>query len=185
MRPGAAGVQEPMRPGAAGVQEPMRPGAAGVQAPDARTFSHHRYPRLARGWALDTQGESSMSEEKLKVAVSTYDDDHLYHLDGRDFQLLLGPQTGESERMTMSIATFPPGSRPPLHVHPKEEEQVFVISGRGKFLTEDDSIQLEPGVAIRVPVGIRHGSINDGDETLRLLCMFNPPVVPGSYEPRD
>ncbi len=126
-----------------------------------------------------------MSNDRSGVAVSRYDERHLYHLDGRDWQLLLGPETGESERMTMSIATLPPGSEPPLHVHPMEEEQVYVLTGQGSFLTRTDSIPLQPGVAIRVPVGVWHGAVNRGSEPLRLLCMFNPPVVPGSYDPRD
>lgn len=123
------------------------------------------------------------TDRSSRVAASAYDGRHLYRLEGRDWQLLFGPQTGQSERMTMSIATLPPGSEPPLHVHPVEEEQVYVLSGSGRFLTDDDSIPLEAGVAVRVPVGVLHGAINDGSEPLRLLCMFNPPVVPGSYEP--
>ena len=119
------------------------------------------------------------------VVTTSYDAEHLYQLPGRDWQLLLGPQTGESERMTMSIATFPPGSAPPLHVHPAEEEQVYVISGTGRLMTNDEDIDLRPGVAFRVPVGYWHGAANDGDEDLVLLCMFNPPVVPGSYDDMD
>jgi quercetin dioxygenase-like cupin family protein len=124
-----------------------------------------------------------MRDHDSRVAISSYDENHLYRLDGRDFQLLLGPQTGESERMTMSVVTFPPDSDPPLHIHPEEEEQIFVLSGRGFFKTEEAAIRIETGMALRVPVGIWHGSANDGDEPLRLLCMFNPPVVPASYDP--
>jgi quercetin dioxygenase-like cupin family protein len=116
------------------------------------------------------------------IAVSRYDPDHLHRLPGRDWQLLLGPQTGESTRMTMSIATFPPGPAPDLHVHPREEEMVFVLSGRGRLLNEGEDIILEPGVAFRVASGVRHGALNDGTEPLRLLCVFEPPVIPGSYE---
>jgi quercetin dioxygenase-like cupin family protein len=119
-----------------------------------------------------------------RVVTSRYDLAHRYDLPGRSWQLLLGPQTGESERMTMSIATFPPGSAPPLHVHPHEEEQVYVLSGRGRLLTEHEPIDLSPGVAFRVPVGYWHGAANDGGEPLVLLCMFDPPVTPGSYEAR-
>ena len=117
-----------------------------------------------------------------EITVSRYDPGFLYRLPGREWQLLLGPQTGESHRMTMSIATFPPGSAPPLHVHADEEEMVYVLTGRGRLVNELDDVQLEPGVAFRVPVGVRHGAVNDGDEPLRLLCVFDPPVVPGSYE---
>ena len=126
---------------------------------------------------------SSAAPSPRRVATSRHDPAFHYRLPGREWRLLLGPQTGESDRMTMSIAIFPPGSAPPLHVHPDEEEMVYVLRGRGRLLTEDDeSIDLRPGVAFRVPVGLPHGAVNDGDEPLELLCMFDPPVVPGSYD---
>jgi quercetin dioxygenase-like cupin family protein len=121
-------------------------------------------------------------ENPREIAVSRYDPDFLYRLPGREWQLLLGPQTGESQRMTMSIATFPAGSAPPLHVHPDEEEMVYVLAGTGRLVNEGEDVRLEPGVAFRVPVGARHGAVNDGDAPLRLLCVFDPPVMPGSYE---
>jgi quercetin dioxygenase-like cupin family protein len=117
-----------------------------------------------------------------RIAVSREDPAYRFQLPGREWRLLLGPQTGESERMTMSIAGFPPGSAPPMHVHPVEEEMVYVLAGRGRLLTDGGAVDLAPGVAVRVPPGLPHGAVNDGSEHLELLCMFSPPVVPGSYE---
>lgn len=105
-----------------------------------------------------------------------------WKLPGRDWRLLFGPQNSATERLTMSLATFPPGSAPPGHVHPTEEEMVYVVAGRGRLLAGDATHALEPGTALRIPPGIEHGAVNDGDEPLELLCVFTPPVTPGGYE---
>ncbi len=106
-----------------------------------------------------------------------------YELPGRDWTLLLGPQNSPSRRMTVSIASFPPGSGPPMHVHRLEDEVVYVISGRGRLEAEAGGGRLEPGASFHVPAGLYHGAVNDGDEPLVLLCTFSPPVVPGTYDP--
>lgn len=117
-----------------------------------------------------------------RISTGGRDEGPLFVLPGRDWRLLLGPQLGSAERMTMSLAIFPPGSAPPGHVHAIEEEVVFVLAGTGRLLTEHQSIPLSPGVAFRVPPGLVHGAVNDGNEPLELLCMFSPPVTPGGYE---
>ncbi len=116
------------------------------------------------------------------VSKSSRDEGLLYRLPGRNWQLMLGPELQSAERMTMSVASFPPGSAPPGHVHPAEEEVVYVLAGRGRLLAPDQSVYLEPGVCFRVPPGVVHGAVNDGDEPLELLCVFSPPVTPGGYE---
>lgn len=105
-----------------------------------------------------------------------------WRLPGRDWQLLLGPQNSATKKLTLSIATFPAGSAPPGHVHPEEEEMVYVLSGRGRLLAGTASYPLEPGTALRIPAGLEHGAVNDGDAPLELLCVFTPPVIPGTYD---
>ena len=116
------------------------------------------------------------------VSVSSRTGGRIYRLPGRDWHLLLGPQTASADRMTMSLAVFPPGSAPPLHVHELEEEVVYVLAGTGRLMTPTEPVQLAPGVCFRVPPGLYHGAVNDGDEPLELLCIFSPPVKPGGYE---
>ena len=40
-------------------------------------------------------------------------------------------------------------------------------------------------MAVLVPPGTFHATEADGPEPLELLCLFSPPVVPGSYEKKD
>lgn len=108
-----------------------------------------------------------------------------WQLPGREWRLLLGPQNCATRQLTMSVASFPPASAPPAHVHATQEEMVYVLAGRGRLLAGDTVVDLRPGTALRIPAGIEHGAVNDGDEPLELLCVFTPPVIPGSYEPKD
>jgi quercetin dioxygenase-like cupin family protein len=119
-----------------------------------------------------------------RLTVTRRDDATLYRLPGREWRLVLGPQNSGSERMTMAIASLPPGSSPGTHVHELEDEVVYVLSGAGRLLAPSGPFDLVPGVAFHMPAGIEHGAETSG-EALELLCVFTPPVVPGSYDPLE
>lgn len=106
-------------------------------------------------------------------------------LPGRDWSLLLGPENVGSRNITMGFAVFPGGSAPTGHMHSEEEEMVFVLSGRGRITSDGVSLPLEPGVAVYIPPGVRHSTSAYPGQALRLVTVFSPPVVPGSYEPTD
>ncbi|HEY6056896.1 MAG TPA: cupin domain-containing protein [Candidatus Limnocylindrales bacterium] len=106
-------------------------------------------------------------------------------LPGRDWFSYIGPQNAPTQRVSMGVSIFPPGSRPTGHVHEGEEETVYCTGGRGRLVTPDAAAELEPGVAVFIPVGTFHATESDGPEPLELVCLFSPPVVPGSYEKPD
>lgn len=103
-------------------------------------------------------------------------------LPGRDWYGYIGPGDAVTQRTSMGVSVFPPGSRPPGHVHDAEEETIYCLRGRGRIVTPEATAEMEPGVAVFVPVGTFHATESDGPEPLELLCMFSPPVVPGAYE---
>ncbi len=104
-------------------------------------------------------------------------------LPGREWALLLGPETGHVRNVTLGYSTFPPGSAPGGHRHAAEEELVYVVAGRGQLSSSDITIDLEPGVAVYIPPGVEHATASSAEEGLELLTVFSPPVIPGSYEP--
>jgi putative monooxygenase len=104
-------------------------------------------------------------------------------LPGREWGLLLGPDNVGATHLTLGFADFPGGSAPLGHVHPTEEEMMYVLSGSGRLISGDQALKLEPGVAVYVPPGVSHSTVADPNEPLRLITVFSPPVVPGSYEP--
>jgi mannose-6-phosphate isomerase-like protein (cupin superfamily) len=105
-----------------------------------------------------------------------------FHLPGRDWYHYIGPETVGAEHITVGWATFPEGSAPPGHVHPTQEEVVFIVSGRGQLVSPEVTVPLEPGVAVYIPVGTHHATVSLGPGPLEMVCSFSPPVAPGSYE---
>ena len=104
-------------------------------------------------------------------------------LPGRTCHGYFGPHNSAARRVSMGVAVFPPGSRPAGHVHPAEEETIYCAAGRGRIVTPDGTAEIEPGVVVHVSPGTHHATEADGPEPLELVCVFSPPVVPGSYEP--
>jgi quercetin dioxygenase-like cupin family protein len=110
------------------------------------------------------------------------DEAQVYPLPGRDWLYYIGPEITDTQRVSIGLAVYPPGSRPTGHVHPGEEETIYCVRGRGRIATEASTAEVEPGVCVHVPVGTFHATESDGPEPLELVCFFSPPVAPGSYE---
>lgn len=109
----------------------------------------------------------------------------LYPLPGRNWFTYIGPQNTPTERVSMGVSVFPPGSAPTGHVHDGQEETIYCAAGRGRIVTPDGSAEIEAGVTVWVPIGTFHATESDGPDPLELVCFFSPPVVPGSYEKKD
>jgi len=110
------------------------------------------------------------------------DEATVYHLPGRDFFYCAGPLNTDAKNLVMGVAVFPAGSTPPGHVHPTEEEVIYIVSGHGKLVTPEETVALSPGVTVFIPVGLHHATVSDGPESLELISVFSPPLIPGSYE---
>ncbi|MAG68782.1 MAG: hypothetical protein CL471_00555 [Acidobacteria bacterium] len=87
--------------------------------------------------------------------------------------------------MTVGWATFPAGSSPPGHLHPTQEEIIFVTSGNGELVTPEGSVSLKSGTTVYIPIGLHHSTVSHGPGPLEMVTSFSPPVVPGSYEEVD
>ena len=111
-----------------------------------------------------------------------HDEALTFHLPGRDWYHYIGPETVGSQHITVGWATFPEGSAPPGHVHPTQEEVVYIISGHGQLVSPEGTVTLEPGVAVYIPIGTHHATVSHGPGPLEMVCSFSPPVAPGSYE---
>ena len=79
----------------------------------------------------------------------------------------------------MRVFEVPPGKASPFHAHWSEHE-VFILAGKGHVRTEGGDRPFEEGYVAFVPGGEKHQFVNDGDDTLRFIC-----VVPhAKYEPK-
>ena len=119
-----------------------------------------------------------------KLESASADTCAVYHLPGRDWYYLLGPLNSGAKNLVFGLAEFPGGTLAAPHVHAGEEEILYILSGAGTIITSDQSIALEPGVAVLIPPGVTHQIRADGPDPLRLVTLFSPPVTPGAYDPR-
>jgi mannose-6-phosphate isomerase-like protein (cupin superfamily) len=107
----------------------------------------------------------------------------VYHLPGRDWYYLLGPQNCAARRLVFGLAEFPANSLAAPHVHEGEEEVIYILAGYGAIISAEEEVALQPGLAVFIPPGLEHQIRVDGDEPLRLVTLFSPPVTPGAYDP--
>jgi len=105
-------------------------------------------------------------------------------LPGRTWYTYIDQQNSPAKNVTVGVSVYPAGSRPTGHVHDTQEETVYVASGHGRLVTPDATADLEPGVAVLIAPGTFHITEAGEEGPLELVCLFSPPVVPGSYEER-
>jgi putative monooxygenase len=108
-------------------------------------------------------------------------DAEVFNLPGRDVRYLVGPKTTDAKQVTMGVCHWPEGSAPEGHVHEKEEEIIYIMAGTGVIKSPKGSIDLEPGTAVYIPVGLHHAIESFGPGTLEFVTIFSPPVVFGQY----
>ena len=68
----------------------------------------------------------------------------------------------------------PPGTFVPLHVHPKQDEFIYVLEGVFDLQLGGDKTQARPGDLVRMPMGIPHAYYNNGDQPARALFWVTP-----------
>ncbi len=95
----------------------------------------------------------------------------------RTSKLLLAPKFGGVHNCSMGMNITEVGSQIPDHVHEASEEVLFLISGRAKIVIEGEGEwEIGPETAFYSPVGVKHRVENIGDEPLRIVWVYCPPL---------
>jgi uncharacterized RmlC-like cupin family protein len=90
---------------------------------------------------------------------------------------LVGPERMGSEHIRLKITEYEPGYSHKLHMHPTQEEVIFVLEGRGVTETAEDKIEIGPGSVVFVPAGLFHATVNlSSTEPLRAVIVKSPPA---------
>jgi quercetin dioxygenase-like cupin family protein len=71
-------------------------------------------------------------------------------------------------------ATLPKGTFVPPHIHPTQDEFIYVLDGRFDLLLDGKEAFAGPGDLIRLPMGIPHGIFNKSDATIKCLFWVAP-----------
>ena len=61
-----------------------------------------------------------------------------------------------------------------MHVHPRQESSVEVVSGSLRFVVDGTEHRLGPGDALTIPAGVPHNFVNDGNVDAVAMQAFRP-----------
>lgn len=99
---------------------------------------------------------------------------------GRDpVRIKVSPST--QGRLAMITQDVSAGTSIPIHAHEREDEIIFIQSGRGEATLGDETITLEAGSTLYVPQGTWHGGRNTGREILRWIAIYSPSGFEGYF----
>lgn len=113
-----------------------------------------------------------------------HEDDVAYvALPGRDHKMVVGPRPEMLGVRSMcgGTADFPPESHAPAHKHEQSEEILYILSGEGEFYLDGTPEAVRPGSWVYIPTGVEHSIRNTSKDVMRVVYVFSPPVVQGSY----
>jgi oxalate decarboxylase/phosphoglucose isomerase-like protein (cupin superfamily) len=87
----------------------------------------------------------------------------------------VAPGQTPGANLTFGEVVLMPGQGHSRHNHPKAEEILYVLSGTGEQMVNDEPpFPVVPGDTIYVPTAVYHSTINTGWEPLRLIALYNP-----------
>ena len=71
-------------------------------------------------------------------------------------------------------ATFPPGTFVPPHIHPTQDEFIYMLDGRFDLVLEGREYVATTGDLIRLPMNMAHGIFNKTDQTVKCFFWVTP-----------
>lgn len=87
-----------------------------------------------------------------------------------------------SDKVLIKITEYLPSHTHKLHVHPNQEEIIFVLSGRGQTETASGKVDLSPGSVSFIPAGVSHATYNPYDnESMKAVIIKSPPDAEPLY----
>ena len=68
----------------------------------------------------------------------------------------------------------PPGTFVPPHIHPTQDEFIYMLEGTFDLYLDGSWTKAGPGTLVRMPRGIPHGYFNKSDRPCRALFWVSP-----------
>jgi mannose-6-phosphate isomerase-like protein (cupin superfamily) len=103
-------------------------------------------------------------------------------LPGRNIKVVASPNTCEVNEMVMCLTEIPQGSELPYHLHEVSSEVMYVTSGTGETVIDDEVIPISVGSTICVNKGSKHTVRNTGSANLNMVCTFSPAIDTKPFE---
>ena len=79
------------------------------------------------------------------------------------------------ERSQLVVMDIKPGEDIGEETHAHVEQNLYLLSGHGKFILNGIEKPFEPGDVVVVTPGTRHNFVNTGTESLKIFTTYSPP----------
>lgn len=102
-----------------------------------------------------------------------------FGFDWGQLSLTVGPEVNGARTFSGGVVDLPSGQGHARHNHPGSEEIIFVISGEGEQMVEDEAgnpivKQVGPGCTVFVPDSRFHSTLNTGTGPMQLFVVYSP-----------
>lgn len=88
---------------------------------------------------------------------------------------LVGKDDLESKSLSVIQVVVFPGCGHERHNHPEADELLYILSGQGEQMVDDDEpFPVGPGQAVLVPKGVWHSTFNTGWDPMTVLAIYAP-----------
>jgi branched-chain amino acid transport system ATP-binding protein len=71
-------------------------------------------------------------------------------------------------------ATFPPETFVPPHIHPTQDEFIYMLEGQFELMLDGKTVHAGPGDLVRMPMGIPHAIFNKSGRTVKCFFWVSP-----------
>ena len=102
---------------------------------------------------------------------------------GRFMRWLANEDSLHAKNLSVCVIRVMPGETVrPAHSHPNSEELIYIITGSGKVMIEDEVGEVKAGSAILFEQGKIHMLRNSGDVEMKVICFFAPATNIDNYK---
>jgi quercetin dioxygenase-like cupin family protein len=102
---------------------------------------------------------------------------------GRFMRWLANADSLPAKNLSVCVIRVMPGETVrPAHSHPNSEELIYIITGSGKVMIENEVGDVKAGSAILFEQGKIHMLRNTGDTEMKVVCFFAPMTNIDNYK---
>ncbi|HEV2774559.1 MAG TPA: cupin domain-containing protein [Solirubrobacteraceae bacterium] len=88
---------------------------------------------------------------------------------------LIATENTDAPEVSLMHVVLLPGQGHERHNHPGSDEILYILSGHGEQMVDDDqTFPVGAGQAVFIPKGAYHSTVNTGWEPLALLAIYAP-----------
>lgn len=118
---------------------------------------------------MPDQGKRFVSPDDVETQV----------FDWGTIKWLSEPGVTNAQNFSTGVVLLAPGKGHTRHNHPGVEEILYVVSGQGIQMVEDEHGEpirqiIGPGMLVHIPADVYHETINTGWEPLKLIAIYSP-----------